>query len=135
MNALNRVIMIGRLTGDPEIRFTTNEIPVANFSIAVNRTVGKEKRKEVDFFQIVAWSGLAKICGEYLKKGKLIAVEGRLEVQKYEDKAGVKRTNTKIVADNIQMLDRKSYGEKAKEGKEASENDGSGAEDINEISW
>jgi len=116
MGNLNRAILTGRLTADPEVRYTTNELPVAKFSLAIPRP-SKNGEKEVDFINCVAFSGLAKICGEYLKKGKLVAVEGRIQVHKYEDKSGNKKVYTDIIANNIQMLERKFYKpEEASEG-------------------
>jgi len=106
MANLNREIRTGRLTADPEVRYTTNQIPVARFSLAIPRPT-KNGNKEVDFINCIAWRGLAKVCGEYLKKGKLIAVEGRIQVNKWEDKSGNKRTSTEIITSNMQMLDRK----------------------------
>ena len=100
---INRCILIGRLTADPECRFTTNEIPVCRFTIAITR----RKKEEADFIAIVAWRGLAKICAEYLKKGKQVAIEGRLQVRSYE-KDGQKRYMTEIIADSMQMLGKKS---------------------------
>jgi single-strand DNA-binding protein len=107
MVSLNRTILVGRLAADPEVRYTTNEVPVARFALAVERPA-KNGEKEVDFVNIVAWRGLAKICGEYLKKGKPIAIEGKLHIRKYE-KDGEKRSITEIVADNMQMLDTRYY--------------------------
>jgi single-strand DNA-binding protein len=104
---LNRTILTGRLTADPDVRYTTNEIPVTRFSLAVNRP-SRNGAQDVDFINVVAWRGLAKVCGEYLKKGRLIAVEGRLQIRKYE-KDGQKRTFAEIVANNMQMLDNKFY--------------------------
>ncbi len=83
MMSLNRTILVGRLAADPEVRYTSNEIPVAKFALAVQRP-SKNGEKEVDFINIVAWRGLAKVCGEYLKKGKPVAIEGKLQVRKYE---------------------------------------------------
>jgi len=108
MSHLNRAILTGRLTADPEVRYTPEEIPVASFALAVPRR-GKNGSSEVDFINCVAWRGLAKICGEYLKKGKLVAVEGRIQVRKWEDKKGAKRISTDIIADNMQMLEKKFY--------------------------
>jgi len=108
MGNLNRAILTGRLTRDPEVRYTAEEIPVANFSLAIPRPT-KKGEKEVDFINCVAWRGLAKICGEYLKKGKLVAVEGRIQVRKWEDKTGAKRVSTDVIANNIQMLEKKFY--------------------------
>ena len=110
MGNLNRAILTGRLTRDPEVRYTTNDMAVARFSIAIPRQAKKgDQEKEVDFINCTAFSGLAKICGEYLKKGKLVAVEGRIQVSKWEDKTGNKRTTTEVIANNVQMLERKFY--------------------------
>jgi len=117
MMSLNRTILVGRLAADPEVRYTANEIPVARFALAVGRP-SKNGEKEVDFINIVAWRGLAKICGEYLKKGKPIAIEGKLHIRKYE-KDGQKRSFTEVVASNMQMLDTKFFKESAsKDGDE-----------------
>jgi len=120
MMTLNRTILVGRLAQDPEVRYTTNEIPVAKFALAVGRPT-KNGEKEVDFINIVAWRGLAKICGEYLKKGKPVAIEGRLRVNKYE-KNGENRYFTEVVASNMQMLDSKFFKSSDKtEGEETEE--------------
>jgi len=108
MMSLNRTILVGRLAQDPEVRYTSNEIPVARFALAVGRP-SKNGESEADFINIVAWRGLAKICGEYLKKGKPIAIEGKLQVRKYE-KDGEKRSITEVIASNMQMLDTKFFG-------------------------
>jgi len=107
MCALNKTILTGRLTADPEVRYTSNEKPVAHFAIAVDRAA-KNGEKSADFINCLAWGNLAKICGEYLKKGRLVAVEGRLSIRKYQDKNGQARTWTEVVANNIQMLDPRS---------------------------
>jgi len=119
MMSLNRTILVGRLAADPEVRYTSNEIPVARFALAVGRP-SKNGEKEVDFINIVAWRGLAKICGEYLKKGKPIAIEGKLQVRKYE-KDGEKRFFTEVVASNMQMLDTKFFKESADKKAEGEE--------------
>jgi len=104
----NKVFLIGNLTRDPELRYTTAGIPVARFSIAVNRVARKGAgESEVDFINIVAWRRLAEICGEFLKKGRPVAVEGRLQIRTYTGKDGQKRTMTEVVADNMQMLGKK----------------------------
>ena len=99
--------MIGNLTRDPEVRYTTSGIPVAKFAIAVNRPKSKkssaDEKGEVDFINIVAWRRLAEICKEYLKKGRPVAIEGRLQIREYE-KDGQKRSFSEVVADNMQML-------------------------------
>ncbi len=101
----NKAFLIGRLVRDPEMRVTSSGIAVTNFTIAVDRIRRKDAEKSADFIRIVAWRRLAEICGEYLKKGKLVAVEGRLQISSYE-KDGEKVYTSDIVADNLQMLDR-----------------------------
>ncbi len=104
MASLNKVILIGRLTHDPELRYTPNGQPVANFSLAVDRKLSKND--ETDFIPVVAWRRLAEICNEFLHKGKLVAIEGRLQVRSYEDKEGRRQRAFEVVADEMQMLDR-----------------------------
>jgi single-strand DNA-binding protein len=102
----NKATLIGRLTRDPETRVTASGITVTRFTVAVDRFRKKDTGESVtDFLRVVAWRRLAEICGEYLTKGKLIAVEGRLQLSEYE-KDGERRQMTEIVADNVQMLDR-----------------------------
>lgn len=108
MAALNKIILIGRLTSDPEIRYTPNGAPVASFTLAVDRKFSKND--ETDFIPVVAWRKLAEICGEYLHKGKLVAIDGRLQTRSYEDKDGNRRKSFDVVADEMQMLDRSDKG-------------------------
>ena len=111
----NKAFLIGNLTRDPELRYTPSGIPVAKFAIAVGRPKSKKSaesteesgNQDVDFINIVAWRRLAEICGEYLKKGRSVAIEGRLQIRGYE-KNGEKRTMTEVIADNMQMLGRRS---------------------------
>lgn len=105
---MNRVILIGRLTHDPELRYTPNGQPVANFSLAVDRKLSKND--ETDFIPVVAWRRLAEICNEFLHKGKMVAIEGRLQVRSYEDKEGRRQRAFEVVADEMQMLDRGTGG-------------------------
>jgi single-strand DNA-binding protein len=105
MAGLNKTILTGRLAQDPEVRYTSNEKPVAHFSLAVERIPGKDGEKTVDFINCLAWGNLAKTCGEYLKKGRMVAVEGRLQIRKYEDKDGVKKSFSEVVINQMQMLD------------------------------
>lgn len=107
MKNLNSVVLTGQLTRDPISRITPNEVPVTNFSIAVNRPKGKNGENGVDFIDCTAWRGLANVCKEYLKKGRAVAVQGRLHIDKYEGKDGQKKTATYVLVDNMQMLDRK----------------------------
>ncbi len=100
---MNTVILIGRLTRDPELRYTNSGHAVANFTLAVDRPFSKEK--ETDFIPIIVWQKQAEICAEYLLKGSQVAVEGRLQVRGYEDKQGNKRSATEVVASSVQFLD------------------------------
>jgi len=121
----NKAFLIGNLTRDPELRYTSAGVPVARFAIAVNRIQRKdsgEKAQDVDFINVVAWRRLAEICGEYLKKGRPVAVEGRLQIRSYEGKNGVKKTMTEVVLDNMQMLGRKGEGAAPQTGAPAVEN-------------
>jgi len=105
-NDLNKAIVIGRLTRDPELRYTPNGAAVASFSIASNRsyTINNEKKEEVSFFNCVAWTKLAELIVQYGKKGNRICVDGRLQQKSWDDQSGSKRTTIEIVADNIQFL-------------------------------
>jgi single-strand DNA-binding protein len=102
----NKVFLIGNLTKDPELRYTPSGIPVVRFTVAVNRPTAKSEKNEVDFINIVAWRRLAEICGEYLKKGRPVSIEGRLQIRTY-DKDGEKRFFSEVVADGMQMLGKK----------------------------
>lgn len=107
---VNKVILIGRLGRDPELRYTPDGTAVATLNLATN-VIWKDKdgnqQERTEWHRIVAWRKLAEICGEWLKKGSHIYVEGRLQTRSWEDKNGVKRFTTEIVADRMQMLDRK----------------------------
>lgn len=109
---LNKVILIGRLTRDPELRYTQAGIPVASFSLAVDRpfTSQSSGEREADFIDIVAWRKLAETCANHLGKGRLVSVEGSLRVRSYETTDGQKRKATEVVADNIHFLDRPKEG-------------------------
>lgn len=100
---MNTVILIGRLTRDPELRYTNSGHAVANFTLAVDRPFSKEK--ETDFIPIIVWQKQAENCANYLFKGSQVAVEGRLQVRGYEDKQGNKRSVTEVVASSVQFLD------------------------------
>ena len=108
---INRVILIGRLGKDPEIRSTPNGTTVAKFTLATDeRFTDKsgEKQERTEWHNIVAWGKLAEICGKYLRKGKLIYIEGAIRTDSWDDKeTGVKKYRTEIIANQMQMLDRK----------------------------
>lgn len=108
--SLNRVQLIGNLTRDPEIRQIPGGQTVATLSIATNFSwtdQSGQKQDKAEFHNVVAWRKLAEICGQYLRKGSKIFVEGRLQTRDWEGEDGVKRYRTEIVADNMIMLDRK----------------------------
>jgi single-strand DNA-binding protein len=109
MASLNKVQLIGRLGRDPETRFTPRGTKVTNFSVAVGRRwrdSDGQVQEDTDWFNIVAWGRLAEICQEYLTKGRLVYIEGRLKTDRYEVD-GETRYSTKVVARNMQMLERK----------------------------
>ncbi len=103
---LNRVILIGRLTADPELRYTNSGTPVCSFRLAVDSGFGDNRR--TDFINIVVWSKQGETCSQYLSKGKLAAVDGRLQIRSYEDRDGNKRTSTEVVAENVRFLSPKN---------------------------
>lgn len=103
---LNKIILIGRLVRDPEPRYTTNGVAVTRFTLAVDRPFkSADGEKETDFIDIVTWRKLAEICANNLSKGRLIAVEGHLQIRSYDDKDGVRRKAAEVVADRVQFLD------------------------------
>ena len=109
MSGVNKVILIGNLGGDPTVRFTPTGTAVANFNIATTeRFTNKsgEKEERTEWHRIVAWGKLAEICQQYLKKGKQVYIEGRLQTRQWEDQQGQKRQSTEVVANNMQMLGR-----------------------------
>jgi len=106
---LNKVMLIGRLGADPEIRYTAGGTAVVNLRIATDSPVkrGDSWESETEWHRVVAWDRLAEFCGEYLSKGRLVYVEGRLRTRSWEDQEGNKRWTTEIVARDIQALDSK----------------------------
>lgn len=109
---MNRVMLIGRLTAKPELRYTGSNIPFCRFSIAVNRTFADAQgERQTDFFNVVIWRKQAENVSNFLNKGSLVAVEGRLQTGSYEDKDGNKRNTVDIVADSVQFLESKAQRE------------------------
>ncbi|HHY40760.1 MAG TPA: single-stranded DNA-binding protein [Syntrophaceticus sp.] len=108
---LNRVILIGRSTREPELRFTSGGAAVANFTLAVDRPyLNAQGERETDFIRVVAWRKLAETCANYMGKGRLVAVEGRLQVRTYQTPDGQNRTTAEVVADTVRFLDRAKEG-------------------------
>ena len=109
MSGVNKVILVGNLGSDPTMRYTSGGTAVVNFNIATSeRFTNKngEKEERTEWHRVVAWARLAEICNEYLKKGKQVYIEGRLQTRQWEDQSGNKRYTTEVVANNMVMLGR-----------------------------
>ena len=108
MASFNKVILLGNLTRDPEVRYTPKGTAVTDLGLAVNRTYtadNGEKREEVTFVDVTFWGRTAEVAGEYLKKGRPVFVEGRLQLDSWDDKtSGQKRSKLKVIGENMQML-------------------------------
>ena len=108
MSGINKVILIGRLGSDPEVRYTPSGVAVANFSVATSEEWkdkdSGEKKERTEWHRIVAWRRLGEICGEYLSKGKQVYVEGRIQTRSWDDRDGNKKYTTEIIANDIQFL-------------------------------
>lgn len=103
---LNRVVLVGRLVGDPALRYTPAGVAVASFTLAVDRPFKNQQgERETDFIDIVAWRKLGELCANHLGKGRLVAVEGRLQIRSYDAQDGTRRKAAEVVADNVQFLD------------------------------
>src|SRR3977135_2575658 len=114
MASFNKVILLGNLTRDPEVRYTPKGSAVCDLGIAINRQYtldSGEKREEVTYVDVVLWSRLAEIAGEYLKKGRPIFIEGRLQLDTWDDKqSGQKRSKLRVVGENMQLLGSRRAG-------------------------
>ena len=107
--SFNKVLLLGNLTRDPELRYLPSGQPVTSFTVAVNRAYTSqtgEKKEEVSFVRIVVWARLAEICNEYLKKGSPVFVEGRLQSRTWDAQDGTKRSTMEVVAQSVQFLNR-----------------------------
>jgi single-strand DNA-binding protein len=125
---LNKVMVIGHLGRDPEMRYTPSGRPVTTFTVAVSRswnTADGERRTETEWFNIVAWGNLAEICKQYLYKGQQVYIEGRLQTRRWEDKEGQKHTSVEVVANEMMMLgdrrDNSGQSQEETQGDEPSE--------------
>ena len=115
---MNKVILCGRLTAKPELRYTGSNKPYARFTLAVNRPRIKDKEQEVDFINCIAWRNTAEFVNKYFDKGQEILISGRIQNSTYEDKDGNKRTNTDIVVEEVKFV-----GSKKQETKKETTND------------
>lgn len=111
---VNNCVLIGRLCADPEMRTTQSGLAVTSFTLAVDRDhKGQDGQKQTDFIRIKTWRKLAEICAQNLQKGRLVAVEGRIEVRSYEAQDGSKRQAVEVVANNVQFLDYPKDGQQS----------------------
>lgn len=116
---LNKAMIIGNITRDPEVRTTPQGTSVCNFSVATNliwTDASGQRQEKAEFHNIVAWRKLAEICGQYLRKGSKVYIEGRLQTREWEGQDGIKRYRTEIIAENMIMLDRAGAGTARSEG-------------------
>ncbi|MFC1921014.1 single-stranded DNA-binding protein [Chloroflexota bacterium] len=133
MVSVNRMIIIGNLGSEPEMRFTPNGRPVTSFSVATNRrytTSEGERREETEWFTVVTWGRLAEQCNQFLGKGRLVYVEGRLRSHSWEGQDGQKRYRNEIVADRVSFLDRQSSTHLSEERTDIGSTDISGTDDL-----
>jgi single-strand DNA-binding protein len=127
---LNRIVLIGRLTRDPELRYTPSGVAVASFSLAVDRPFANQQgERETDFIDIVVWRKLAETVSGHLQKGRLVAVQGRLQIRSYETQDGQRRKAAEVVADDVRFLDRPRDAAQGAEGYADYAAPGAGADD------
>ena len=116
MSSMSKTILVGRLGGDPEVKYTGGGTAVANFSVATSEKwtdkQSGQKQEKTEWHKIVIWGKLAEICGEYLKKGALVYLEGRNETEKWTDKEGIERYTTKVICHEMKMLGSKDDGQR-----------------------
>lgn len=121
---LNRVVLIGRLTKDPELRYTPSGLAVTQFTLACDRPfTNNQGEREADFINIVTWRQLAENCANYLRKGRLTAVEGRIQVRSYDNNEGRRVYVTEVIADNVRFLERKDRDEQSSKTTQTEEQD------------
>lgn len=110
MSSINKVILVGHLGKDPELRYLEGNVSVASFPLATSETFNKDGRKveQTEWHNIVMWRGLADVAAKYLTKGRLVYIEGKLRTRSYEDKEGIRRYTTEIVAESFNILGRRT---------------------------
>jgi len=131
MASLNKVMIIGNVGAEPEMRFSPDGKPVTSFRVATNRvytTSEGERKQETEWFAVVAWGKLAEQCNQFLSKGRLVYAEGRLRTRSWDDQAGQKRYRTEIIANRVNFLDRQSPSASGGKGGEV----GSGAPETDD---
>lgn len=110
---MNLAVLMGRLTADPELRHTANNIPVTSFTLAIDRRFKTGEERQTDFINIVAWRQTAEFVSKYFSKGQLVAVEGTIQTRRYQDKDGNNRTAFEVVANNVHFAERKDAGQRS----------------------
>ena len=133
--SLNKVLLIGNLTRDPELRYTPQGTAVCSFGIATNRqwaTDSGEKKGDVEFHRLVAWNKLAEICAQILKKGRKVYVEGRLQTRNWTAQDGTPRSTTEVVVTDMILLDQKREDEPLEDFDVSNQLDGEGASELTE---
>ena len=132
---MNRVMLIGRLTAKPELRYTSSNLPYARFSVAVNRTYSNAQgQRETDFINVVVWRKQAENVCNFLDKGSLVSVEGRIQTGSYDDKDGNKRYTMEVVADSVQFLETRAQSQnRSQTNNEPSPYDYQGAGSTNSV--
>ncbi|AQS55686.1 single-stranded DNA-binding protein [Novibacillus thermophilus] len=111
---INRIVIVGRLTKDPELRYTPNGVATTTFTLAVERPfTNRDGNREADFIRIVTWRNLAEACANYLKKGRLAGVDGRLQIRSFDGNDGNRVTLSEVVADNVRFLEPKDGNKKS----------------------
>lgn len=111
---LNKIILIGRLVADPQLRYTQSGIAVTSFTLAVDRPFTSQGgEREADFIDIVTWRKQAEVCANHLNKGRLVAIEGRLQIRSYDDQNNIRRKAAEVVADQVRFLDRRDKSDRS----------------------
>lgn len=129
----NLVVLTGRLTADPELRYTANNTPVTSFSIAVNRRYKAGEESQADFINIVAWRQTAEFVTKYFSKGSMIGIEGSIQTRRYVDKDGKNRTAFEVIANNVQFVESKKDGGNTAGGETAPSFSNAGSNEFVEI--
>lgn len=125
--SVNKVILVGNVGKDPEMKYFDNDVAVANFSVATNErgyttSNGTQVPERTEWHNVVCWRGLAKVAERFVKKGTLVYIEGKLRTRSYDDQSGVKRYVTEIVADNLELLSRKDFNDEPTHNTSSSSN-------------
>lgn len=137
---MNKILLIGRLTKDPELRYTQSGTAVASFTLAVNRSFANQNgEREADFINCVAWQKAAEFVSQYFKKGQQMALEGRLQVRSYDDNNGQRRWVTEVVTEKVEFVGSKTGGNSgsnsAGSGSGGGNAGGSGADSPSQLGW